>query len=228
MVLIGAFLLCFEVQEASAFYNSQTGRWLSRDPLGEQETISVLYVVNGNDLVNNIDADGRITVTEGPRHLTDKTCGGYDVQFTFTLDHPTIPPHFRPPYGFLVQEVSLMIVIFKCDGFPKRIEFQHWYEMAPWNGNNRFEDTSSFPKSPSSYGYVVAAGTIKYFSKLTTGDLTKNPNWHQTTGRGPNVESTPPWWNFPSANGESTGYRVSGSSWNCCCCRNSSTPFANP
>jgi hypothetical protein len=42
----------------SAFYNSQTGRWLSRDPVGEEMDPNV-YAFLGNDPVGYVDGDGR-------------------------------------------------------------------------------------------------------------------------------------------------------------------------
>ena len=41
------------------YYQPATGRWLSRDPLGEAGGIN-LYAFCGNDPVNGVDADGRI------------------------------------------------------------------------------------------------------------------------------------------------------------------------
>jgi hypothetical protein len=180
-------------------------------------------------MINSIDADGRITVTEGPQMLKGGTCGSYSVQFTFTLDHPTIPPHFKPPYGFIVQEVLIIRTIFFCNGIPKNISVELFYEMSPWSGSGfREVDTSSSPSYPNTYGSLMAIGTIKYFSKQTTGDLTKNPKWRSVPGRGPSVENTPKWWNYPSPNGESTGSRAAGSQWNCCCGASTSSQVAIP
>ena len=41
-----------------AFYNPETGRWLSRDPIGEQGGKN-LYGFVANDAVNRADTDGR-------------------------------------------------------------------------------------------------------------------------------------------------------------------------
>ena len=42
-MLLSVLLLAVGVQEASAFYNPQTGRWLNRDPMGEEGGLN-LYI----------------------------------------------------------------------------------------------------------------------------------------------------------------------------------------
>jgi RHS repeat-associated protein len=46
------------------FYDSNLGRWLNRDPLGEKGGIN-LYQFGLNDTVNNIDTDGRFVQVAG-------------------------------------------------------------------------------------------------------------------------------------------------------------------
>jgi hypothetical protein len=48
--------------QAKAFYNPQTGRWLSRDPIGEKGELN-LYGFVGNDSINSIDLFGLLTGT---------------------------------------------------------------------------------------------------------------------------------------------------------------------
>jgi RHS repeat-associated protein len=213
------------------YYNPTGGRWLSRDPIQENGGCN-LYVINQNDTVNDIDNLGEITVTEGPQMLTTGTCGAYSVDFTYTLDDPQVGPGLKSPVGFLVQKVTLTQNVEDCKGVSKNIPTQVFWELLlAWNGTAagaHVVDLSSYPAQPNSQGWMIAIGEIKYFSKMTTGDLTKNPKWKQTPGRSPNVETQPPWWNFPSANGESTGQRSAGSSWYCCCGPHFSIAFAHP
>ncbi len=53
-----ACLLCCVAQDASAFYNSQTGRWLSRDPIEEEKGGINLHCAMGNNPANAVDASG--------------------------------------------------------------------------------------------------------------------------------------------------------------------------
>ncbi len=178
-----------------------------------------LYEFAANDTINDIDADGRITITEGPAHLRTDTCGGYYVEFTWTLDNPQVPTGFKPPIGFYVQKVTITYNIKDCKGNPINMPKEVFWEMAQWDGNAISQkDISSNPSRPNTQGAMAAEGEIKYFSKLTTGDLSKNPNWKPAgNGRGPNTETEPKWWAYPSANGEKTARRVASSSWYCCC-----------
>jgi hypothetical protein len=61
MVVLGLGLLLG--REAQAFYNPSTGRWLSRDPIGEEGGINLYGFVHNNP-TDNLDADGlRIYIT---------------------------------------------------------------------------------------------------------------------------------------------------------------------
>jgi hypothetical protein len=55
-VLLGALF----AQEAQAFYNSSTGRWLKRDPIGEKADPN-LYGFVGNTPTTHYDVDGRLS-----------------------------------------------------------------------------------------------------------------------------------------------------------------------
>src|SRR6185503_18253246 len=55
------FVACAEMP-ASAFYNPNTGRWLSRDPIGEKTGIN-LHASVGNSPLTFFDADGRLSVS---------------------------------------------------------------------------------------------------------------------------------------------------------------------
>jgi hypothetical protein len=50
-------MVLFSVQQAAAFYDPELGRWLSRDPIGEDGGIN-LYGYVGNDPVNGVDPLG--------------------------------------------------------------------------------------------------------------------------------------------------------------------------
>ena len=64
-MLLTLLLLATGVQEASAFYNPQTGRWLNRDPLGENGGKNVCGFVAQNP-ISSIDSTGLDITTPSP------------------------------------------------------------------------------------------------------------------------------------------------------------------
>ena len=60
LLLLAVFAVLF-VGTASAHYNPQLGRWLSRDPMGEAGGF-ILYADCGNDPVNKHDPLGLATL----------------------------------------------------------------------------------------------------------------------------------------------------------------------
>jgi hypothetical protein len=52
-------------REAQAFYNPSTGRWLSRDPIGERGGVN-LHAIVGNNVVNKADLLGLVIVCKCP------------------------------------------------------------------------------------------------------------------------------------------------------------------
>ncbi len=64
-------------RDALAFYNSQTGRWLSRDPIGERGGANV-YEFARNNAVQSIDPDGRVTYENCPRAAQERIQSAID------------------------------------------------------------------------------------------------------------------------------------------------------
>ena len=59
MLVLATVLVGLFCQEVRAFYNSSTGRWLSRDPLGTEGGLNALAIV-ANNLVNESDYLGLV------------------------------------------------------------------------------------------------------------------------------------------------------------------------
>lgn len=53
----GIILLAFSERPAAAYYNPQVGRWLNRDPIGEEGGFNA-YGVAINNVVNTVDGFG--------------------------------------------------------------------------------------------------------------------------------------------------------------------------
>ncbi len=79
---------------ASAFYDPHVGRWVSRDPIGERGGNN-LYAMVGNDAINAIDPDGRLTLFGLPQ-LAQPLAPTF-VPRILPNPVPTGLPRFYPP-----------------------------------------------------------------------------------------------------------------------------------
>ena len=72
-VLLSLLLLTAGVQEASAFYNPQTGRWLNRDPIGERGGKNN-HAYADNDSINRFDFLGlhQFKLEKKPGYFAEK------------------------------------------------------------------------------------------------------------------------------------------------------------
>jgi RHS repeat-associated protein len=100
------------------FYNSATGRWLSRDPI-EEEGGANLYDLAGTDAVNAIDPVGRDFIAVGDRYVTytpglfrhmsieffEEPCPQTPEGATFSID--TIPDSAKGPTDSFELQVLL-------------------------------------------------------------------------------------------------------------------------
>ena len=68
---------------ATAFYNPQTGRWLTRDPLQEEGSAN-LHIVASNNPINAFDPLGLLTYTSEGRVYYDGP-GGYTFGITWQV-----------------------------------------------------------------------------------------------------------------------------------------------
>ncbi len=95
MLLVGVFL----GREAQAFYNPSTGRWLSRDPIGETVVAPSLYAFMENAPVNKGDLLGNASfpLTDQIKEMVD---GGkvYNCHIVIYVGHNRIEtPHVPQP-----------------------------------------------------------------------------------------------------------------------------------
>jgi hypothetical protein len=75
------------VRSGYRFYNPSTGRWLNRDPIGEQGGVN-LYAMVGNNAVNFIDLLGRERFefdSQGP-HVNDAEIDGKRLDYVYEFD----------------------------------------------------------------------------------------------------------------------------------------------
>jgi len=106
---------------AHAFYNPQTGRWLSRDPLGERGGLN-LYCFIANSPVKNVDLFG----LTGPATWC-KFCKCDQVTVTGLFPLPTMGWYLKP--GTTINKYgNLLTIRWDIIGDPKKCSYgQHEY-----------------------------------------------------------------------------------------------------
>jgi hypothetical protein len=221
----GALLIAWLLlpQTAQCFYNPSTGRWLSRDPMAERAAPN-LMAFKGNDLIDKIDRDGRITVTPVlPWTVTH--CGNYIVAWSFTLDRPA------PSDGYIVQKVTTREEYSTCGGNSPRTESAFWEAFFVPAGSSTpegqlnpigisYTDKDSFLHPFPTWGWHAVRGELKFFTIDEIGEIQESGFESGRVGAAGDLVSTPSepaWWPRTPSNGEREASRFASASWNCCC-----------
>jgi hypothetical protein len=171
----------------------------------------------------------RLTITQ---HAFNKgTCGERNVQWVFSLDKPA------PDDGYIVQQVDKLEFVKTCPdkaiGPPAPIHkfWEAWLvkkgDKVDWTTvRDKWTDGNTRPPRPGTNGSDIAAGTVKFFTKSTTGDLGDfgtapadpkspwGPGKVPNSGALPSTSSEPSWWG--NAPVEGPAERGVWASWDCC------------
>jgi uncharacterized protein RhaS with RHS repeats len=101
---LGILIWLVTIQSGWSFYNPQTGRWLSRDPIAERGGANVYGFVS-NDTLNSFDAHG---LEKGAEALLCRECcvkgadvnvsGPFDGDMTILDYFPDLIGDRRTPY----------------------------------------------------------------------------------------------------------------------------------
>lgn len=172
----------------------------------------------------------RLAIT---RHKRDTlSCGGRNVQWVFALSAAA------PDDGYIVQHIRALETIQPCPADVKSISLtptlEYWEawdvskgDTVDWTTTrDSWTDGSTRGPENAKSGCQASLGTIKFFSRATTGDLggfgtapaTPGSAWGPgkvpTSGALPSTPSQPSWWNDRPVEGP--GNRWASSYWNCC------------
>ncbi len=171
----------------------------------------------------------RLTVTQ--HALTKGTCGQRNVQWIFSLDKPA------PEDGYIVQQVDRSEYVETCPNVaygpaaPLPTFWEAWFvkkgDKVDWlAGTMKYTDGNTRPARPGTNGSDSATGTIKFFTKATTGDLGVDnkapadpkspwgPGKVPNSGALPSTPKEPSWWSGTPVEGPAN--RGAWASWNCC------------
>ena len=241
IALLGCLFAIHFSNSVFAMYDPGLGRFLSRDPIGHDESLS-MYESQMN--VNTEDPDGTQSrrarsapenrvISIRPSNLNPK-CDSPSAKATFRFLLDRWP--CRGNKGYFVQKVSVYCHVAPCepqsDGetFDSFTYFEAWPVNKPNRGSISSIDIASF--STSGRGRYYQGGKVKFFclspdnvrqNGEITVDETSSPG-RNSFGNGPcktssgSLHSTdiePVFWSRDGAAG--TGHRTFGMNWNCCC-----------
>lgn len=218
-------ILLFSVSlayEAQAFYNPSTGRWLSRDPIGEEGGLNQTDFV-GNNPQNYIDvlgdagapatpsADGFLTIlVEKPARAIGNCGGAYYVvswQVSGSVD------------GYVVQHFKQIVNVTDCQGHgvvtenaPE--EFTEAWQLTGGSWPMGHKDTFRTKSEGSGRkGTILDVGRVKFLKNYV---LTLPPWGHNLprtdAGVLPVIKPTPPGWSDAG-----TQIHAMFVYFNCCC-----------
>jgi hypothetical protein len=171
----------------------------------------------------------RLAITR--QAFTKGTCGGRNIQWVFSLDKSA------PDDGYIVQQVDKSEFVATCpdvaNGPPAPLPtyWEAWFvkkgDKEDWTTvRDKWTDSNSRPNRPGTNGSDMALGTVKFFTKATTGDLGDfgqapadpksawGPGKVPTSGALPSTPSEPSWWSGAAVEGPAN--RQAQASWNCC------------
>ncbi|HKQ05867.1 MAG TPA: DUF4157 domain-containing protein [Blastocatellia bacterium] len=171
----------------------------------------------------------RLTITQ--HALTKGTCDERNIEWIFSLDKPA------PDDGYIVQKVERNEMENRCPTVnygppgPLPTFWEAWFvkkgDKLDWLASTMaFTDSSVHAARPNTNGSYIVVGTVKFFTKSTTGDLGRDniapadpksawgPGKVPISGALPSTPTEPSWWS--SAPVEGPKERGVWSSWNCC------------
>jgi RHS repeat-associated protein len=140
------------------YYNPSTGRWPSRDPIGERGGVN-LYTFVKNSPLSWVDILGRLSAIQFGA-LTDSGCGAFSVNWVLALDQPARAD------GVIVQEITFE---YRATGAFDQViqESVKYWEALPVAANapapNNIWDTWSIPSSTGYNGSETMSANAKFY-----------------------------------------------------------------
>lgn len=212
LLVLASFLLIVAWQDASAFYNPQTGRWLNRDPIAEAGGKNV-HGFLANATTSAIDKDGRqfINFLRG----VPTPCGGWDVVWVYDLGAVPIPV-------YLVQEIIVVENYNRCGRsvVHDAIVFYEAQLVSPTTPPTpiAFHDLDGWRGHPNSFGEQSVTANAKVFRRDDIPQDSSHPAAWEGVAETPHRPSThtPPWW-FTFLQSLFSDTRSTSRTWACCC-----------
>ena len=207
-------VLCIAgAEQASAFYNPGTGRWLSRDPIEENGGVN-LYGFVGNQPVSNVDALGLSPVLSGSTVSGPIPSGSKSGAFNWQIQWSVNTASDNTNGGQILQDLSYTVEVRDCSGklkpgYPKTNKYTEAWQVLPGGttidgfgymhlnpiDTNADKDTFAGPSyGTCTQGKVTELGFARYYPNQTS------PAWSTgTQGNGtfsvdlPSNQTNPSW-----------------------------------
>ena len=164
--------------DALAFYNSQSGRWLNRAPIGETVQRNLYAFVDG-DTISYIDADGRrpaqpappaqqLQLSLRPGKPDPQYCG----QFLWISQWLVSPSNLNKKGGWIVQKITITWnitgrnrkpAVSKTTGLSSPLTYyEAWPVSATESTPVPTDDTFSWGYEPCTSGTVTFTATASF------------------------------------------------------------------
>jgi len=199
------------------WYHPVLGRFMQRDPMGYVDGWTLCEFLKANPIAN-LDPQGTLTVIRKADKLNVRCGGRAQVIWEFTLDDEA------PCDGYIVQKVDFTCSVKRCRGGRAESEefsyWEAWFVRERTRGNVR--DISSLEADNNRCGEKSSKGTVKFFCRTTTGDLSAlgvgrvfgSGRCTMTAISLPSTDKKPAWWDKQPVEGPAN--RLATVDWKCC------------
>ena len=227
LAVAGLFVLSHTVQ---AHYDPNIGRWINRDPIGEQGGMN-LYGFIGNDGVKSVD---RLGLLKARSHFNpSEACGSFLVDWDISFEKA------HRGRGYVVSNITFKWDATDTNGNNVKSPYgRDFYEAwgpfvdgVDYDGQHGFRDNwaSDDFDLTGTKGTLVVKGDLRYYSEGRTGPIEDYPiPWtgqsdrrlHPPSGPLPSTYIEPLYYGNLTSEGEPTIIIDIDVHWDCRCGKN--------
>ena len=160
-------------------YKPEIGRWLSRDPIGEKDSL-MPYCYLRNSAIVLIDNRGLASwLSTKNFKVSSIGCAKFELSVLFQLNSSdNIEAN-----GTIVQNIVFDVAAYDCFGHPLNEDFGHNHYAEAFSSDGPEDIWTIYPENDSarcSYGKATWEGVATYYDKLpyySIFDHSENPGW---------------------------------------------------
>ena len=160
-------------------YRPEIGRWLSRDPIGEKDSL-MPYCYLRNSAIVLIDNRGLASwLSTKNFKVSSIGCAEFELSVLFQLNSSdNIEAN-----GTIVQNIVFDVAAYDCFGHPLNEDFGHNHYAEAFSSDGPEDIWTIYPENDSarcSYGKATWEGVATYYDKMpyySIFDHSENPGW---------------------------------------------------